>query len=332
MEEENKNSEGLPANRIRTYQDAIQEALETQQMSSAGLLMAEQKKRDDFKKDTEALSISNPRNKILMALSFILIISAVFLIAFAIVKSSNKKPPETDFIIRSKYFITEKMIEISASQLSRNTLARIKQATTEPLTNNQIANLVLTREAGTKSVYSTEDFLALLNSRAPENIRKVLDPEFLLGIHKSSENSTFVLFRVTNYENAYAGMLTWESALARDLEGIFIDEIAKARITQEEEIIPETIIEEDSGTNDEIFEPKPNEATSTFETKQRTIDNTRIWHDRVIRNTDTRALLDINGKVVFFYSIIDNEYIFFGSKEETFAEVMRRVRTAKLIR
>jgi hypothetical protein len=64
---------------------------------------------------------------------------------------------------------------------------------------------------------------------------------------------------------------------------------------------------------------------------QRTIDNTRIWHDKVIRNTDTRALLDANGQVVFFYAFIDNEFIFFGTKEETFAEVMRRVRSAKLL-
>lgn len=341
MEEENKTNDSLNApavelDKVKTYQDAIAEALKTQDMSAAGMLMAEQKKRDNLEKEREDKTIASPKNKILMVVSIILIISSIGIVAFAIIKANQKKPEETGFVMKSKYFITEKNIEITSSQLPRNTFLKIQQAATEQLANNEVLNLVITKEVKAdpnsvfdirvKTSYSTEDLLALLSARSPENIRKVLDSEFLLGAHRPDKNELFLLFRVTNYENAYAGMLTWESALARDMEFLFPTQIAKARITKLEEVVANTIV------STSTKQTATNTSTTTPQFVQKTIDNTRVWNDRVIRNTDTRALLDENGNVVFFYAIIDKEYIFFGSNEATFAEVMRRVRSAKLIR
>lgn len=333
--EEEKNPE-VELTKVKTYQDAVAEALRTQDMSSAGMLMAEQKKRDNLEKERKEQTIASPKNKMLVVFSIVLIIAAAGIVAFAIVKANRKQPEDTGFIMKSKYFITEKNVEIASSQLPRNTFLRVQQAATEQLKNNEIVNLVITKEVKAdpnssfdirvKTAYQSDDLLALLGSRAPENIRKVLDPEFLLGAHKVAQNEMFLLFRITNYENAYAGMLTWESALARDMESLFPTQISKARITKLEEVVPDTVIststEETSSTTEE----------TSPEFVQKTIDNTRVWTDRVIRNTDTRALLDENGRVVFFYAIIDKEYIFFGSNESTFAEIMRRVRTAKLIK
>jgi len=334
MDEENKTNDSLNApaielDKVKTYQDAIAEALKTQDMSAAGMLMAEQKKRDNLEKEREDKSISSPKNKILMVVSIVLIISALGIVAFAIIKANQKQPEEAGFVMKSKYFITEKNIELASSQLPRNTFLKIQQASTEQLRNNEVLNIVITKEVKAdpnsafdirvKTSYNTEDLLALLSARAPENVRKVLDSEFLIGAHRADKNELFLLFRVTNYENAYAGMLTWETALARDMEFLFPTQIGKARTIKIEEIVADEI-------------NSTSTATATPQFVQKTIDNTRVWNDRVIRNTDTRVLLDENGNVVFFYSIIDKEYIFFGSNEATFAEVMRRVRTAKLIR
>lgn len=327
---------GDPLSRVKTYQDAIKEALKTQDMSASGMLMAEQKKRDDFQKESDAQSISNPKNKILMVLAIVLIISAISIAAFAIIKANQRTPQETGFVMKSKYFLSEKMVEVSSSQLSRNTLARIQQATTETIENGEVMQLVVTKEVKAdptsaldiriKTSYTTEDFLSMISARTPEILRDSLDPEFMLGVYKATKNETFVLLRSNNYEKAFSGMLTWESSLGKDMENIFPKEIAQAKIVKEEAIIPDTTISTSTATSTEST------GTTTPTVIQKTIDNSRTWHDRVIKNTDTRALLDKSGKVVFFYSIIDNEYIFFGSNEDTFAEVMRRVRSAKLIR
>ncbi|MFA7193680.1 MAG: hypothetical protein WC087_02070 [Candidatus Paceibacterota bacterium] len=331
-----KNSPGgTPLNRISTYQDAIKEALHSQEMSSAGMLMAEQKKRDTFKEESAAKSFSNPRNKILLLIAGILIIAAIAFIVLSIINSNKRVPQENSFFMQSKYFLTEKMIEITSAQLSRNTIAKIQQASTEPVETNSITQLVISKEVKadptstfdfTKKIsYDTNDLLALLAARTPEPLRRTLDQEFMIGVHKAAKNEVFVLFRINNFENAFSSMLTWESALAKDMENIFPNEIARARITTTEEVTVESAVLATTSTS-----TTPASSTTT-EIVQKTIDNTRVWHDRVIRNTDTRALFDEMGQVVFFYAFIDNEYIFFGTKEETFGEVMRRVRSAKLI-
>lgn len=342
-ESEMKPIEGDPLSRVSTYQDAIAEALRTQDMSSAGMLMAEQKKREDFKQDSLNKSFANPKNKVLLLISVILIISAAGAVTFSIIRSSNRKPLVSESVFKSKYFISEKTTEVAASQLSRNTLARIQQALTEPLEKGETAQIILTKEVKAdpnsefdikvKRPLTTNDFLSLISARAPENIRKSLDQEFMLGTHKATKNETFVLLRVTNFENGFSGMLTWESALAKDMENIFPEQIEKARITREEEFVPEIDYSETDTASSTDENTEESTATTTEpQFVQKTIDNTRSWVDKVIRNTDARALLDEEGAVVFFYSIIDNEYIFFGSNEATFGEVMRRVRSAKLIR
>lgn len=322
-------SEGVPLSRVSTYQDAIKEALSSQEMSASGMLMAEQRKRDNFKQEDAAKSFSNPRNKILVGISIVLIITALGFIVITIINANKRVPVDTQSLMQGKYFLSEKMIEVTSAQLSRNTLSKIQQAITEPVANNEITQLIISKEVVAdptssfrlmkKASYDTNDFLALITARAPEGLRRTLDQEFMLGVHRASSNEPFVLFRINNHETAFAAIFDWESALARDMENIFPKAISQARITTIEEV---PFVDETSTSTSTTTEP---------EIIQRTIDNTRIWNDKVIRNTDTRALLNQNGEVVFFYAFIDNEFIFFGTKEETFAEVMRRVRSAKLL-
>jgi hypothetical protein len=325
--------EGDPLSRVSTYQDAIKEALRSQDVSASGMLMAEQKKRDNFQAEDREKSFANPKNKFLIGISIVLILAALSFISITIINSSKRIPESTSLLPQSTYFIPEKVIEVSAAQLSRNTLSKIQQATTEPINKGDVTQLIISKEVSVdptstfnftkKASYDTNDFLALITARAPEVIRRTLDQEFMLGVHKASANETFVLFRINNFESSYAAMFEWETALARDMENIFPRAIEKARITSIEEVLVAPVITDLTSTTT---------PTSTqTETVQKTIDNTRIWHDRVINNTDTRALLNEFDEVVFFYAFIDNEFIFFGTKEETFGEVMRRVRTAKLL-
>lgn len=326
-------SEGAPLSRVSTYQDAIKEALRSQEMSASGMLMAEQKKRDNFKAEDAAKSFSNPRNKALVGIAIVLILAAIGFIAITIINANKRAPENTSSLMQGKYFLSEKMIEITSAQLSRNTLAKVQQAITEPVANNEITQLIISKEVREdpnstfnftkKASYDTNDFLALISARAPEGLRRTLDQEFMIGVHRASLNEPFVLFRIRNNDVAFAAMFDWESALARDMENIFPKAISQARTTTAVEVpIELPLTDETSTTTGTTTEP---------EIIQRTIDNTRIWHDRVIRNTDTRALLSQNGQVVFFYAFIDNEFIFFGTNEATFAEVMRRVRSAKLL-
>lgn len=327
MEEENK--DGVPVNRVSTYQDAVKEALRSQSMSSASMLIAEQKKRENFKNEDKERSIKNPRNLILTIGALILILGGIGLFGFTLLSEGNKQPSnDPRSILKSKYFDAEQIIEVPSAQLSRNTLSKIQQALNEPYKNNEFAQILITKEVKadpnsvfdfkTKVSYDTSDILALIEARAPENLRRSLDKEFMLGVYKSSKNESFLVFRATNFENVFSAMFEWESALAKDMANIFPKEIAMAR-----NIIPQPQGIENSN--------EPVSTSTVPQEPQRTIDNTRVWNDRVISNTDTRALLNKDGNVVFFYAFIDNEYLFFGTSEQTLNEVRRRIRSSKLV-
>ncbi len=334
MAEENKDNqpqqnEGAPLSRLNTYQDAVKEALRAQSMSSAGMLIAEQKKRDNFRNEDFNRSIKNPRNLILTIVATILILGSLSIFGFSILKGDNKQGTDSQRILQSKYFDAEQMIELESAQLSRNTLSKIQQALNETYTANEIAQIVVTKEvkADENSVfdfkkkvpYETSDMLALIEARAPENLRRSLDQEFMLGVHKSSKNEPFLLFRATNFENVFAGMFEWEGVLAKDMANLFPREISMAKnITPTPSVV---VAQENSTTSSSTIPEAP----------QKTIDNTRVWGDKVIRNADARVLLDGSKNVVFFYAFIDNQYLFFGTSAETFDEVRRRVRSAKLV-
>lgn len=336
MEEEKKDqqttpTEGAPLSRLNTYQDAVKEALRAQSMSSASMLIAEQKKRDNFRNEDFSRSIKNPRNLILTIVAGILILGALSIFGFSIWKGDNMNAENSQRILKSKYFEAEQMLEVESAQLSRNTLSKIQQALTEIYKNNEIAQIVITKEVKAdptsvfdfkkKVPYDTSDILALIEARAPETLRRSLDQEFMLGVHKSSKNEPFLLFRTTNFENVFAGMFEWEGVLAKDMTNLFPREISLAKNI----IAPQP-------TQEAPVDISTTTASTTIpDAPKRTIDNTRVWNDKVINNADARVLLDGSGKVVFFYTFIDNEYLFFGTSAETFNEVRRRVRSAKLV-
>lgn len=332
MNEENKpetKTEGEPIKKIQTYEDAVKEALQKQSMSSASMLMAEQKKRESFKNEDYSESIKNPKNFLFLILSIILVVLAFGVLIFSLI-SDNKNLSNEDpkSILKSKYFETEQSVEVSSAQLSRNTLNKIQQAFNEPYEINDVVNIVITKEVKAdptsvfdfkkKVPYNTLDLLSLIEARAPELVRNYLDEEFVLGVHKSSKNEPFLIIKTTNFENVFAGMFEWEFVLAKDMSNIFVKEIASVKKTPERILLP-TNASTSTSTTDLISAP------------QRTIDNTRVWKDRVINNIDARVLLGENDEVVFFYAFIDNEYLFFGTKEETLNEIIRRVRNAKLV-
>lgn len=58
--------------------------------------------------------------------------------------------------------------------------------------------------------------------------------------------------------------------------------------------------------------------------------NSYSFKDKIIANKDTRTLEDGTGKVIFFYSLIDNNTIVFAKDAETLKEIIDRLRIESL--
>lgn len=334
-EVDNKKEEELTAGgdvvveRVRTYQDAIQEALRSQSMSSAKVLMAEQRRREDRKIDDENTSLKTPRNKVFVGAAIGLAVIAVAVLFATILTKSDTDPlsgPKS--VLSSVFFDPDGVIEVASAPLSRNTILKLQQVISSPFAKNSVQQIILTKEVIadptsslrlTKTVaYETEDMLALIEARAPDSLRRSLDKNFFLGVTSTNTNEPFLIFKINNFDNVFAGMFQWENTLVKDMTPVFFKNLSVLNqpITNP---IPEPIIVGTSSTS------------TILELPPKTTFNTRNLEDKVIGNTDARVLKNQSGDTIFFYTYIDEEYLFFGTNEKTFLDIRKAIRSSRLV-
>ena len=66
-------------------------------------------------------------------------------------------------------------------------------------------------------------------SRASGSLTRALEPVFMLGLLGESR---FIIFKLSSFENAFAGMLAWEATLKEDLNGLFLKPVTASSTPQ----------------------------------------------------------------------------------------------------
>ncbi len=334
-------------NRVNTYQDAIKEALRTQSMSSASLLMAEDRRRKEAEKTEANESLKTPRNRFLLIGAGALVLIGLFILGFAFL-SRDDTTLNTDprSVITKKFFEPNGIIEIAGAQLSRNTILKVQQVAAGPMPRNEIQQIVITKEqvkdpdatyVSLEAVpYTSNELLSMIQARIDASFNRSIDQTFFLGVHAVGTNETFLLFKITNFDAVFAAMFAWENAMTRDLEAIFPTALApfnKPATAPTAPVVVETNTASSSSTSSVAVPkatPTNTEAPDSAPTvPQRTTAG--LFADQVLVNGDARVLKDNNGNVVFFYTFIDEEYVYFGTKPATLSEVKKRIRSAKLL-
>lgn len=137
---------------------------------------------------------------------------------------------------------------------------------------------------------SAGEFLSWIGARAPARLLRTLGPAFMLGVHAFNGNQPFLIFTTDSYEQAFAGMIAWEESMSADLAPLFGPPIALT-----------------SGT-----------ATPAA-----------VFESRVLRNRDVRVL-PRGGGIGLLYAFPDRRTILITTNENTFAEAVTRLATARL--
>lgn len=326
-------------NNVRTYKDAVKDALSSQSLSSAKILMEEQRRRDKYTEEAEMDSISKPQNKFLVIISVILIVMAAgSFIAVSYIKSQEKKEPDTTNVIQEIFFRADGVSPIETAQLRRNTILKIQQVINSPAPNKSIQQLLLIKDVlvdpesiiklTRKDIYSTDDLMSLIEARVTKDLKESISDEYFLGTHALEDNEPFILFELKDFNKAYSEMLRWERIMVRDMSQIFnrqlnplITEIDK-QIEERAKIINDQLSKKDEDGN--VINPN-------VELPPETISTTNLFKDEVISNTDARAVYNLSGERIFFYTFINEDYLFIGTNQETFDEVKKRIRSARLI-
>lgn len=151
-------------------------------------------------------------------------------------------------------------------------------------------------------VMSALRFSTLFTKGAPQYLTRSLKPENLAGLYNAPSGwKPFVIFKLTSFESGFAGMLEWEKTMKTDLAPLI--SLGKPEIL----------------------------ASSTEKYFVNPIIKTG-FRDVIIRNKDTRVLVDDSGRRLFFYSFPDKDTLIITTDQATLEEIFARLTTSKFVR
>lgn len=158
-------------------------------------------------------------------------------------------------------------------------------------------------------------FMRALETPAPDILLRNIAAESTTGVINVEGNTTpFFALRVDSYERTYAGILTWEPLMHRDLGLLYPLYPVEASPVIEETLATTT-------------------ATSTTATTTRTIPvfsaespaRTR-FEDAIIANHDVRILRDTNGRALIVYGYADKRTLLIVRDEAAFEALLARLK------
>lgn len=292
MDDENNLQNDIRENikTIHTYGSDMADVVRANEASVIKIALAEQKKKEQEMLYREVKG-SNASKIIYVIAGLIVIALGIFGFVFLtnkkeannVVQTVNKNI-ETIISYDNKSFIDINNI-FSVSDLA-NVIA---QEDTKDLKQGQIKSLFLTKNlSGVNELTTTEDLVSLMKLTANSSFIRSLDDKYMLGLYKKSDLEEnlhmFLILKNKDYNQAYAGMLSWEKTLLDDMFIIFGIDV--------------------SGERSYLFE--------------------RPWRDIIIVNKDARILYDLEGNEILYYLFLDESTLLIANKIETIKEVNQR--------
>ena len=207
---------------IRTYKDDVAESVKSKKTSLVRMVIAESERRET---ETEIESPRSKRNLIFISLSAVLFILGASggIYVFNKYRGADEPVPITEDKAASLIFAeTQKEIPVTGRSSASIIQAFAAEITGANIRLDTIEHISPTEEtAEGKARPSAQRFFFFLDNRMPANLLRSLTPDFMLGVHAFNGNQPFLILTTDYYENSFAGLLTWERYMARDLLPLF---------------------------------------------------------------------------------------------------------------
>lgn len=326
---------------IRTFRTDAMQVVDKNKISVVGAIAAEEERRI-LEKQEQARA--NPvSSKISPGAFYLLGIATTLIIlgglTFIGVQYLHKKTaPSTEVTLPSIIF-TEDQKTLSTTGLRKSEIMDmlVIEKNKADITLGAITGIYLTTgnqatQGNGDRLLTAEEFLTALDTRAPNAFMRALAPRFTLGIHEFSKNEPFLIFTVTDYDNAYAGILTWESFLNADLAPLFGPAFAEFYRSPSALLYRDAIkAAATTSTSTGDVRSNPESASTTMPivlpTTATTSDALRKkgFEDARFRNKEVRVLRNDAGEIVLLYSFLSRDTLVITTNEFTLKEVLTRL-------
>ena len=260
----------MPA--IRTYKYDAAENIESSNLSQIGIAAAEQNRRAR-NNDFSSLQRNNTpigTNIIYIVISVVLVVTGIWGAFFFYNRNQIENDPAltpNQGILLFTNDEIELVLERSTGAEIMRTLDARKES--ENIASSEIVEFTLIEDTllGNRKM-SAQSFLSRL-SGVPRNLIRTMEDDFLFGLHGESQNEPILIFKVEDFDTAFAGMLDWEFTMSESLSPVFGTVPSK----EFEDVIlrnKDTRMLRDSGGNPAIIYAFPNAETILITTNEDT--------------------------------------------------------------
>ncbi|MBP9771376.1 MAG: hypothetical protein KBD16_00410 [Candidatus Pacebacteria bacterium] len=321
---------------IRTLQSDIAHTVHKNQLSIAGIALAQKEKGRTVIEDAEEEGGKGRRIALILG-SILLIIGGLGALAAAVYFMAS---PNTPFLTNEDIVDTiipaEKAEMFDTSTSTRTAILQkidsfMNDGNATPL---EVRALLLTKASvGTTSVQEIipfDAFFEAIGSRAPGRLVRTLGPEHMLG---AIGNEPFLITPHSSYENAFAGLLEWEPLMEDDLSFIVrtplepVPPVVDVPIATTSSSTLDVLMATTSGTAPSIATTSPIATTTPPEIEPQPTFHTSTWKDIVVRNVDARALIRDDGEVLLLYTFLPDNLLLFVSRKETMSVILEILAT-----
>lgn len=342
---------------LRTYKGDISHTVTHDKITTAKILLAEQKKEERSQGIISETSIKRPTNILMTILSVIFILAGIGAIGYFGYTEVVKKTFSPITVPASFLFIFDKEKFIDGTKDKYEIYADVEKNIQElsTLKDGTYTDLVFYKsdpKTEEKKRITSADFFALYEINLPTNIARSISQDFVYGIYKiDGRLEPFLVVGLVDYENTFSSMFIWEQTLALDIKDLFptlknLFDITKRNIVTNQEIATTTASSTVVGTTTEIAVAQATTtsvATTTEivtpeqqaeqEVEQREVINRTVrFIDLVFSNKDTRAVRDPKGTPIFYYAFINRDKILFAQDPKIVGEINRKIKEKSLIR
>lgn len=265
---------------LRTYQGDMAEFIKEKNVSVISAAVKEQERKQEREKKeapkVEAKTTKPKDNK--LKSNAILVLISLLLVAGGVV----------GFMLVARVLNTGPVPEVSLEKamIPYNDFATLAVSTSEnfreglsKVTPGSGITLVKVSGLDGQTIQKAKDFFDFLEISLPSTLSRNLRSDWVLGVvSRDGKTSSFLVFTVSDFGGAFAGMLDWEGKMENDLSFL---------------------------SADPMMDMTSLLSTTTTALKQESFE----WKDMIVKNKDTRGLVDERDRSKIAYTFLDKNTV-----------------------
>lgn len=342
-----------PQKAIRTYESDVADVLAHKNISTTNIALAEKRKKtgEDRIGDKDIVVERNKEEegshvlkKILIALASLILIGVgatggyyLYTISPLYVTST----PEPQVVAPVSIVPADNQVTITIDNLSPTEIIQtVRAEIAKPQANSTIKEIILVQNKnGQKFRVNSSDMITSMDISAPDILVRALSNDWMLGVYANNQGNkdVFVVADVDYFQNAFAGMLQWESYMPDDLKQ-YLYQNTPADISSTPLLSASMATTSNTSTSTSTSTSASTSSSTLASTSTISYQASPAYNvisgsftDKIIQNNDVREFVTSKG-VLFLYSFIDNNKLILTGSESTLSEVLNRLEQNAFVR